>query len=47
MLNESRAGLRRAPWVATFTGLVITLTVTAFNFLGDALRDILDPRLRQ
>jgi peptide/nickel transport system permease protein len=47
MLNESRGALRQAPWVATFTGLVITLTVTAFNFVGDALRDILDPRMKQ
>jgi ABC-type dipeptide/oligopeptide/nickel transport system permease subunit len=47
MLNESRGALRQAPWVATFIGLVITLTVTAFNFVGDALRDILDPRLKQ
>lgn len=46
MLNESRVALRQAPWVATFTGLFITLTVTAFNFLGDALRDILDPRMK-
>jgi peptide/nickel transport system permease protein len=36
----------RAPWMAVFPGLAITLTVLAFNVLGDALRDALDPRLR-
>jgi len=33
-------------WVATFPGLAIMLTVMSFNFVGDGLRDILDPRLR-
>ncbi len=33
-------------WWAFFPGLAIALTVLGFNFLGDALRDILDPRLR-
>jgi ABC-type dipeptide/oligopeptide/nickel transport system permease subunit len=33
------------PW-AFFPGLAITLTVLAFNLLGDSLRDIFDPRLR-
>lgn len=35
-----------APWMAIFPGLAITLVVFGFNFLGDALRDLLDPRLR-
>jgi peptide/nickel transport system permease protein len=35
-----------APWVAIFPGLAITLAVFAFNLFGDALRDVLDPRLR-
>lgn len=38
--------LQRAPWIAIAPGVAITLTVLAFNLLGDALRDILDPRLR-
>lgn len=38
--------VQRAPWMAVFPGLAITLTVLAFNVLGDALRDALDPRLR-
>ena len=35
-----------APWVAIFPGLAITLAVFAFNLFGDALRDVLDPKLR-
>jgi peptide/nickel transport system permease protein len=36
----------RAPWMAIFPGLTISLAVFAFNVLGDALRDVLDPKLR-
>ena len=39
--------LREAPWVSLYPALAIALTVLAFNFLGDWLRDRLDPRLRQ
>jgi peptide/nickel transport system permease protein len=35
-----------APWIATFPGLAILVTVVAFNLAGDGLRDLLDPRLR-
>ena len=35
-----------APWIAVFPGLAITLAVFGFNLFGDALRDVLDPRLR-
>lgn len=35
-----------APWLAIFPGVAISLAVLGFNLLGDALRDILDPRLR-
>lgn len=45
----SGAGLqfmRRMPWMAIWPGVTITLIVFAFNVFGDALRDILDPRLR-
>ncbi len=45
MLNEGRAFLRTAPHISTFPGLAIMLTVLGFNFLGDGLRDALDPRL--
>jgi peptide/nickel transport system permease protein len=37
----------RAPWLAIYPGLAISLAVFGFNFLGDALRDILDPKLRK
>jgi peptide/nickel transport system permease protein len=36
----------RAPWLAIAPGVAISLAVFAFNFVGDALRDALDPRLR-
>ncbi|OAI40909.1 hypothetical protein AYO38_04880 [bacterium SCGC AG-212-C10] len=46
-LNASgRQYLQIAPWLAIFPGAAITLTVFSFNMLGDALRDVLDPRLR-
>ena len=35
-----------APWIAVFPGLAITLAVFGFNLFGDALRDVLDPKLR-
>lgn len=43
---EGRAHFERAPWLAIFPGLAISLTVLAFNLFGDALRDLWDPRLR-
>lgn len=45
MLNEGRGFLRTAPHISTFPGLAIMLTVLGFNFLGDGLRDALDPRM--
>jgi len=36
----------RAPWMAIFPGIAISLSVFAFNLLGDSLRDALDPKLR-
>ena len=44
MLNNGRAFMRTAPHLTTFPGLAIMITVLAFNFLGDGLRDALDPR---
>jgi peptide/nickel transport system permease protein len=46
MLNEGRNVINTSPWQAVFSGLAITLAVLAFNLAGDALRDVLDPRLR-
>lgn len=45
MLNNAQEYLASAPWLALFPGIAITLAVTGFNFLGDGLRDALDPRL--
>lgn len=45
MISEGREFLRSAPWVCTFPGLAIALTVLAFNLLGDGLRDAFDPKL--
>jgi ABC-type dipeptide/oligopeptide/nickel transport system permease subunit len=46
MLSEGRQYLRGQPWIATFPGLAIMLSVLATNLLGDGLRDALDPRLK-
>ncbi len=47
MLSGSgRSYMYQAPWMALWPGLAISLAVYGFNMLGDALRDVLDPRLR-
>lgn len=46
MVNEGRANLEFHPWLTVFAGGAIALVVIAFSFLGDAVRDVLDPRLR-
>ncbi len=46
MLQEAQNQLSRAPWLAIFPGLAISLVVFGSNMLGDAIRDVLDPRLR-
>jgi peptide/nickel transport system permease protein len=46
MLAESRAFMEVAPWTAVFPGVAIMLAVLSFNLLGDGIRDLLDPRLR-
>ncbi len=45
MLNSARAYLDLQPWLTIFPGLAIMVVVLGFNFLGDGLRDVLDPRL--
>lgn len=42
----ARDRLEVAPWIAVWPGVAISIAVYAFNMLGDALRDVLDPRLR-
>jgi peptide/nickel transport system permease protein len=46
MVSDGRMILRKAPHATLFPGLVIVLVALAFNFVGDGLRDALDPRAR-
>jgi peptide/nickel transport system permease protein len=46
MIADGRNYLTTAWWISTLPGLVLTTTVLAIYFLGDGLRDVLDPRLR-
>ena len=46
MINVDRGHMRTAWWAVTFPGLAVAVTVLAFNFLGDGVRDALDPRLQ-
>lgn len=45
MLESAQSYLTSAPWLAILPGAAITLAVTSFNFVGDGLRDALDPRM--
>ena len=45
-VGVGRQFVLNSPWLALFSGAAITLAVLAFNLVGDALRDVLDPRLR-
>ncbi len=47
MLADAREFVLRAWWVVTFPGLMILVTVLAFNLFGDGLRDALDPKLKR
>ena len=44
--REGRQYMEMAPWLALWPGLALTITVYSLNMLGDAVRDLLDPRLR-
>lgn len=46
LLTSARVYLARAPWLVNFPGLAILVTVLGLNLLGNALRDVLDPRLK-
>ena len=46
ILSEGRQFIKCCPWITTFSGVAIMVAVLAFNLMGDALRDLLDPRLR-
>jgi len=47
MLSGALEFIQRAWWVVTFPGLMILLTVLAFNLMGDGLRDALDPKMKR
>ena len=44
--REGRLYMEMAPWLALFPGLALTITIYCLNMFGDAMRDLLDPRLR-
>ena len=44
--REGRRYMEQVPWLALFPGLALTITVYSLNMFGDAIRDLLDPRLR-
>ncbi|WP_311032134.1 ABC transporter permease [Mesorhizobium koreense] len=46
MLTNAQSDFQVDPWLAVFPGIAITLAVTSFNFIGDGLRDALDPKMR-
>lgn len=47
MLLDGKDVLSNAPWLSLFSGLAIFITVLGYNLLGESLRDMLDPRLKQ
>ena len=47
MVSDGRSYLVGQWWISTFPGIAIALVVLGFNFLGDGIRDIMDPRLRR
>jgi dipeptide transport system permease protein len=47
MLADAREFIRSNPWLVTFPGLAILVTVVSINLMGDGLRDALDPRMRR
>ncbi|MFP4646208.1 MAG: ABC transporter permease [Candidatus Acetothermia bacterium] len=46
MVSAGRGYLLEAPWISTFPGLAVMITVLGFNFMGDGLRDALNPMTR-
>lgn len=47
IVGDGRAYIHKAPWISTFGGLAITITVLGLNLFGDGLRDALDPTIRR
>jgi peptide/nickel transport system permease protein len=46
LTGASQVWASASPWLGVFPGIAIITVVLAWNFLGDALRDVLDPRMR-
>jgi peptide/nickel transport system permease protein len=46
MLYEAQKNMRNAPWIAIFPGAAIAVSVLGLNLFGDAVRDVMDPRMR-
>lgn len=46
IISSGREFIRTAPWIMFFPGLAISLSVMGLNFIGDGMRDLMDPRLR-
>ena len=47
MLSNAQQYMIASPWLAVYPGIMIFLTVVSINFMGDGLRDALDPKLKQ
>ena len=47
MISQGRAQMRSEPWLVLFPSIALAITLFAFNFFGDGLRDALDPRSRK
>ena len=47
MINAGRGYLQQAPWIVFGPGAALFVTVVGLNFVGDAVRDALDPRIRE
>ncbi len=47
IIAEGRTYVQEAPWICFYPGMAIAITVLGLNLMGDGLRDVLDPRLRE
>lgn len=47
MISDGKGYLRSAWWMTVYPGLAVSMTALAFNMIGDGLRDLLDPRMRE
>lgn len=47
MISDGKDYLRYSPWISLFPGLAIAFSALSFNMLGDGLRDLIDPRMRE